>query len=533
MRIQKFREFVNETYSVNEGLGSWISSFMKKALSTVTGWARGFFIALEKGKVKLIPSGPKAGLPMVMVYPQSVGPVTEQIKKMWGAGRLLDSEQYLKEERYSQRWSELPKEILGNVDDVSPDELISEIKTYIRAKRRRDPKAKAPDPIFIFGAPGIGKTGVVAQVIDEMEMDLINIDIQFMSPEDFLGLPSAHQEYEPVYKEIKDPKDKDKTIRVRTSDGSGFSRNNPPTYLPTDDGEKGNGGIIFLDEFNRPQTDSMMNALLNFVQSGRIGQYKLPHSWVIIAAGNRPGEATVTEPDAALARRFNIVNLVTTVKDFEKYAKKHNPKILDEVIYFLSSGPDGKPQEDLLHYLDPDVDPMAFPAPANWASACEMLHDIMEDEGVTSWQDLPIETVEKCFRRKIGPGAAAKFMTYLKVIKKIGEAGLEEISKDPLKAPLFDVTYKDASGSTKKENSLLYSIADMAFRRIPKYDAERFANLVEYFSRFNQNEILVWVYGKIAKEYPEFKLLDDDGPDAVHKKRAIALAGDAQKRKIS
>ncbi len=320
------------------------------------------------------------------------------------------------------------------------------------------------------------------------------------------------------------------------SAGQGFTRFNFPTYLPTDNGKRGNGGIIFLDEFNRPQTKSVMDALMNFVQSGRIGEYKLPPKWIIVAAGNRPGEADVAEPDPALGRRFNIVNLVTTVSDFKKFREyaekkaidkkeKFRVALIDELIYFLSSGPGGKPQEDLLHYLDPDVDPLTFPAPANWFESCKMVYDYMEDAGVTSWKDLPIESIEKAFRRKVGPNAASKFITYLKLLKDIDDSDLDKISIDPQGAPMLP--------SVSREKHLLYAVMDMALRRIPSYDPERLANLIEYFDRYKQNEMLAWLYNRVRREYPDFSNLNDDTPAGEHKERAAILAKEAATKKMS
>ena len=61
-----------------------------------------------------------------------------------------------------------------------------------------------------------------------------------MNPEDLLGIPSTH-EIEPV--NVKDG--------VLASRGKGFSRSNPTSLLPPDNGEDGKGGILFLDEMNR------------------------------------------------------------------------------------------------------------------------------------------------------------------------------------------------------------------------------------------------------------------------------------------
>lgn len=516
-RIYSFQRFISESYQVNEGLAAWFSNFFTKAKEKLSGWFQKFFDALDSGEIKKIPSGPKAGKPMVMVFPQALGPITTQLQDVYGSKKMSESQ--IDEARYGQRWEDVPG-LKGSVDNVSPDELGDEVKKYYRSKLR----GSDPNPIFVYGAPGIGKTGVIAQVCDDLNLDMINIDIQFMSPEDFMGVPTVQSEEDPQYQEVADPQNPDKTMRTRMSPGSGFTRFNAPVFLPTDNGSEGNGGIIFLDEFNRPQTKSIMDALMNFVQSGRIGQYKLPPKWIIVAAGNRPGEAEVAEPDPALGRRFQIVNLVTSVKDFEKYAKEKNPKILPELIYFLSSGPGGKPNEDLLHYLDPDVDPLTFPAPANWTKACEMLHDEVEDAGVSSWKDLPMEVVEKPFRRKVGPNAAGKFMTYLKLMKEIEDKDLDLMSQDPQGTKMLT--------GVQKEKQILYAVMDMALRRIGSYDPKRLANLIEYFDRYQQNEMLAWLYGKIQKMHPEFSNLDDDTADG-DKERALTIATNAAKKKVS
>ena len=313
-RILDFKGFVNESYDVNEGFLSKIGEWIKK----IGGWAGSFLKFIASGEVKKYEEGPKAGLPTVMLFLPQFGNVLKQMEE-YDKGISP-----LKEAR-------VPLEYTGedqSVRNINATKLKDDLLKLYRSKDRGG-RAK---PIFIYGAPGIGKTQIVGQAAVELGVPVLKMDLQFMNPEDFLGIPSTH-EIRPVKVEGGSLKDS----------GAGFTRTNPPRILPQDNGPEGKGGIIFMDEMNRANK-IVLGSIMQFVQEGRIGEYQLPDKWVIVAAGNRPEEAEVADFDFALADRFSIKNYVPEIATWAEWARK-NEKILPELVSFLNFN------KDLFHYL--------------------------------------------------------------------------------------------------------------------------------------------------------------------------------------
>ena len=182
-RIFDFKSFVNESYesNVNEGFFTKISDYISKA----TGWAKDFFKAIKNGIIPTYPEGPRKGLPVAMYFSQENGPVAEQVSK-WAKGELQLENENIEE-------AAIPLEYTGedqSVRNINADELLNMIIKLYRSKDRGG-RAK---PIFVYGAPGIGKTEIVYQaalVADKLKLDVLPLDLQYMNPEDLLGIPST------------------------------------------------------------------------------------------------------------------------------------------------------------------------------------------------------------------------------------------------------------------------------------------------------------------------------------------------------
>jgi hypothetical protein len=116
-------------------------------------------------------------------------------------------------------------------------------------------------PIFIYNDPETGKlrkTSIVKEAADRLGVDMLVVDSPSATMEDFLGIP----------KFLGDEK----------------------------------GGFILLNDMDKANR-YILNGIMQFVQTGKIGNYQLPDKWVIVATGD-------SELDFAMADRFNIVNLV-------------------------------------------------------------------------------------------------------------------------------------------------------------------------------------------------------------------------------
>ena len=190
-RVLDFDSYVRNHTSTNE---SKFGDFVSKVGSAITSGVSRFAKFIKDGIIKMIPSGPKKGTPAANYFSEENGSILDQINKLYqgtefakmnpvGMNESVDFEFEMDEAR-------VPLEYTGedqSVRNVDPEELGDMLGKLYRSKDRGG-RAK---PIFIYGAPGIGKTQIVGQAADKAGVDMINLDLQFMSPEDFVGIPKV------------------------------------------------------------------------------------------------------------------------------------------------------------------------------------------------------------------------------------------------------------------------------------------------------------------------------------------------------
>ena len=488
-KVFDFKSFVINEYNANEG-------YISDKFSQLASWAKDLVQGIKDGLVKIIPSGSKKGIPIASYFDPSAGSIVSQINALY-AGTPFAKENPI--EIYESRSidesdieeARVPLSYTGEdqtVRNVDAQELKGMIEKLYRSKVRGG-RAK---PIFIFGAPGIGKTQLVGQAADSLEVPMIPLDLQFMAPEDFLGIPKVVDIQDPDIAKFKETGEKGFL-------GQGATRSNPPSLLPRSNGNDGKGGIIFMDEMNRANK-TVLNSVMQFVQMGRLGEYVLPDKWILIAAGNRPSEADVAEFDFALADRFTIVNLEPKVEDWVEWAKKSN-KFQPEFVNFVSQN------QELFHYLDDEKGTLKFPTPRSWTDAAAILNDEMEDREVKSWREVPLDVISNIYADQLGPNATGKLVAYLAVLKKFTDSDLAEMVKDPNKAKTIP-----KSGDF---TSVMYGLYQMVLRKAEELSkggdvsVQDLYNIMEYFNRYEELEILSWIYKSICDEFPEFAITDE------------------------
>ncbi len=185
-------------------------------------------------------------------------------------------------------------------------------------------------PVMLWGAPGIGKSQIVAQVALKHNAQMIDIRLSQMEPSDLRGIP------------FKNGALVDWSI---------------PSLLP-DAKRHGEFGILFLDEItSAPPTVSA--AAYQLILDRRLGDYQVPEGWAIFAAGNRAGDRGVTySMPAPLANRFSHYELEVNLDDWVAWAYKN--QIDERIIGFLRYRPEH------LFAFDAARNPIAFPSPRTW-----------------------------------------------------------------------------------------------------------------------------------------------------------------------
>jgi hypothetical protein len=133
-------------------------------------------------------------------------------------------------------------------------------------------------PTFLWGAPGIGKTELHAQIAKSNNMRFLVSHVAQLGEVDARGLPIFDQK-------------------------TGLTRWLPPSEFPRVF-KKGEKILWLLDEFNLGTT-ATLNCFQQLVLDRRLGEYVLPDSCVMCAAGNRQKDGVnVTKMSTAMESRF-------------------------------------------------------------------------------------------------------------------------------------------------------------------------------------------------------------------------------------
>lgn len=232
---------------------------------------------------------------------------------------------------------------------------------------------------FLWGPPGIGKSTIVRDIAKKNNWELIDLRLSLLNPVDLRGLPVI---------------DKEK----KQADWY------PPAFLPKYDSKK--TGILFLDEINLAPL-SVQAAAYQLILDKKVGEYKFPPHWRIIAAGNRETDkANVYKLSAPLANRFVHFNLTFNLNSWRDWAERSN--VRPEIIDFLILRP------ALLMQMPTDSQ-KAFPTPRSWAFTSDLLEAFGFDSegGVT-------DHLHHVILGTIGDGVGKEFIAYLKDYKMQG-----------------------------------------------------------------------------------------------------------------
>ena len=130
-------------------------------------------------------------------------------------------------------------------------------------------------PVFIWGAPGIGKSAIVEEFASDVGLECVSLLGSQLAPEDIIGVP-------------------------RIEDGRSVFC--PPRLIARDEPY-----CLFLDELNACSQE-VQKAFYSLVLDRRIGEYCLPAGSIVVGAGNRSQDNAITRPlsSALINRMFHV-----------------------------------------------------------------------------------------------------------------------------------------------------------------------------------------------------------------------------------
>ena len=220
-------------------------------------------------------------------------------------------------------------------------------------------------PVFVWGAPGIGKSALVQNFADSVGLPCVSLLGSQLAPEDLIGVP-----------QIID----------------GVSRFCPPAQIA-----RTTPYCLFLDELNACSHE-VQKAFYSLIHERRIGEYHLPEGSIVIGAGNRAQDSAIVRTmSSALINRMVHVHLRVSVADWLQWAREAgiHPFVLEYV----------ELRSDHL-WSKPPKHEEPFSTPRSW----HMLSDALHEFGDTV-AGRPLEAlVYGC----LTPAHASQFLGFLK-----------------------------------------------------------------------------------------------------------------------
>lgn len=291
----------------------------------------------------------------------------------------------------------------------------------------------ARQPVMLHGSPGVGKSQVVAQVAKKRGIQMLDVRLSQLDPVDLRGVPSV-----------------DPVAKITTW--------NTPDFLPRE-----GSGILFLDEINSA-AQATQAAAYQLVLDRKLGNYTLPDSWSIVAAGNRSKDrAIVNQMSTALKNRLVHIDFEVHNDDWVDWALSNDIDIA--VLSYIRFRPTMLNEFDLKEdsaenkkRVQRIKDSNGFATPRSW----EFVSRIMK-------QSPPGEILYELLVGTVGEHAAADFKGYLKVYHDLPD--LDAILMDPKKSPVptdIGAKYAVATGIAAKVTVDNFERAMQYAERLPK-----------------------------------------------------------------
>jgi hypothetical protein len=194
-------------------------------------------------------------------------------------------------------------------------------------------------PVFVWGAPGIGKSSLVERFAADLGLECVTLLGSQLAPEDLIGIPSI--------------------------DG-GASRFHPPAQLVRE-----RAFVLFIDELNIASQE-IQKAFYSLILDQRIGEHRLPQGSIVIGAGNRAQDAALArQMPSALVNRVVHVHLKASAREWLEWAEASgvHPWVVD----YVRARP-GQLATDV-----PPAKEEPFSTPRSWHALSDALHSFGDD----------------------------------------------------------------------------------------------------------------------------------------------------------
>ncbi len=223
-------------------------------------------------------------------------------------------------------------------------------------------------PVFIWGAPGIGKSALVQKFADDVGLPCVSLLGSQLAPEDIIGIPKIDGE---------------------TS-----------CFMPPKMIARKEPYILFLDELNACSQE-VQKAFYSLIHERRIGEYHLPKGSVVIGAGNRSQDGAIVKTmSTALINRMFHVQLVADTNQWLDWA--YNEGIHSWITDYISQRPDHL-------FSEPPKTEEPYSTPRSW----HMLSDALKEYGAGE-KNIPESIIRVLAYGSVSSKHAGQFIAFIK-----------------------------------------------------------------------------------------------------------------------
>ena len=205
-------------------------------------------------------------------------------------------------------------------------------------------------PVLLIGPPGVGKTQIMEQISQEMEIGLVAYTITHHTRQSAVGLP---------FIEKKQYGGREYTVTEYTMSEIVASIYDKIESTGLEE------GILFIDEINCV-SETLAPTMLQFLQCKTFGSHRIPEGWIIVTAGNPPEyNKSVREFDVVTLDRIKKITVEPDFEVWKEYAYREN--IHPAILSYL-----GIKRQNFCQ-IETTVDGKRFATPRGWEDLSELI----------------------------------------------------------------------------------------------------------------------------------------------------------------
>ncbi len=276
-------------------------------------------------------------------------------------------------------------------------------------------------PIFLIGAPGIGKTAIMSQIAEELQIALVSYSMTHHTRQSALGLPFiSKKSYDGAEVSVSEYTMSEIIASIYdTMEESGVKE-----------------GILFLDEINCV-SETLYPSMLQFLQYKVFGKHSVPQGWIIVTAGNPPEyNRAVREFDVVTLDRMKVIPVDVDYPAWKAYAEKRG--VHGAIQGFLESN------RDSFYKVETTAYGKTYVTARGWEDMSDMIK-LYEEDGKTVNESLVCQYITD---EKISKDFCAYYDLYNKYKRQINA---EEI----FEGKLSDKTRQTAAAASVDERLAL------------------------------------------------------------------------------